>query len=75
MRSVLRQFFLNNENYSFYSVEIDGFACSFGIISKTCSVYHLIMVLTKQLPHIARARLVHEYSLAIIQLHLSNHFY
>ena len=46
----------------------------FGIISKTCSVYHLIMVLTKQLPHIARARLVHEYSLAIIQLHLSNHF-
>ena len=52
-----------------------GLPVLLGIISKTGSVYHLIMLLIKQLPHIAHVRLVHEYSLAIIQLHLSNHFY
>ncbi len=76
MRSILRQFFIENKNGIYHSVEIDGSACSFfGIISKIAAAYHLVTGLTKQLPHIAHAHLIHEYNLAIVQLHLAHHFY
>ena len=46
----------------------------FGMISKTVAAYHLVTVLTKQLPRIAHVHLIHGYNLVITRSHLAHHF-